>query len=122
MHVTLGVTSYFILSSQLEVQKYVGVISMKKSIEYCLKVSEKYNYEVYFILLCTGQISQSVKKRLSANLDNPYIGSNLAMSFELKTVYLSSKLQLIVILKMLSRILTLFQYLIYILLAIMKKD
>lgn len=45
---------------------------MKRSIEYCLQVSEQYTYEVYFILLCTDQISRSVKERLSANLDNLY--------------------------------------------------
>jgi hypothetical protein len=56
----------------LEVQKDVGATSMKRSIEYCLEVSEQYTYEVYFILLCTDQISRSVKERLSANLDNLY--------------------------------------------------
>ncbi|KAI8884056.1 hypothetical protein K501DRAFT_272125 [Backusella circina FSU 941] len=56
----------------LEVQKDVGTTSMKRSIEYCLQVSEQYSYEVYFILLCTDQISRSVKERLSANLDNLY--------------------------------------------------
>ncbi|KAI8051066.1 uncharacterized protein B0P05DRAFT_600535 [Gilbertella persicaria] len=56
----------------LEAQKDVGTTSMKRSIEYCLQVSEKYSYEVYFILLCTDQISRSVKERLLANLDNLY--------------------------------------------------
>lgn len=56
----------------LEVQKDVGTTSMKRSIEYCLQISEQYSYEVYFILLCTDQISRSVKERLSANSDNLY--------------------------------------------------
>jgi hypothetical protein len=50
----------------LKVQKNVRATSTKQSIEYFLEVSEQYNYEVYSILLCTGEISQSVKKKLSA--------------------------------------------------------
>lgn len=56
----------------LEVQNNIETTSIKRSIEYCLQVAEKYNCEVYFILLCAGQISPSVKMKLSASFDNPY--------------------------------------------------
>jgi hypothetical protein len=56
----------------LEVQNNNEITSIKHSIEYCLQVAEKYGCEVYFILLCTGQISPSVRMKLSAIVDNPY--------------------------------------------------
>lgn len=56
----------------LEVQNNNEITSIKRSIEYCLQVAEKYDCEVYFILLCTGQISPSVKMKLSAMVNNPY--------------------------------------------------
>ncbi|KAG2228307.1 hypothetical protein INT45_011099 [Circinella minor] len=37
-----------------------------------LQVAEKYDCEVYFILLCTGQISPSIKMKLLAIVDNLY--------------------------------------------------
>ena len=50
----------------------IETTSIKRSIAYCLQVAEKYNCEVYFILLCNGQISPPVKIKLSVNFDNPY--------------------------------------------------
>lgn len=46
--------------------------SMKRSIDFCLQVNQRFNIEPIFVLLCTDKISLSVKNLLSTNLENPH--------------------------------------------------
>lgn len=104
----------------LEVQKDVGATSMKRSLEYCLQISEQYSYEVYFILLCTDQISRSIKERLSANLDNLY-RQQLHSDFWAKTCLFILKATISSDSEDAEQDLDLLQYLLCILLPIMKR-
>lgn len=79
----LGKESYNILylpqsTTQLEsfaiilgIEMNVNRESMKRSIEFCLQVNQKFNIDPILVLLCTDKISLSVKNILSINLENP---------------------------------------------------
>jgi hypothetical protein len=62
-------TSYAII---LEIQANVTDISMRRSIEKCLHVYDRFGIEPYLVLLCTDTVSLSVKSLLSPTLQNPY--------------------------------------------------
>lgn len=76
----LGKESYNILylpqsSTQLEsfaiilgIDMNVTRESMKRSIEFCLQVNQRFNIDPILVLLCTDKISLSVKNILSTNL------------------------------------------------------
>lgn len=45
--------------------------TMKRSIEFCLQVNQRFNIDPVLVLLCADTISMPVKNLLSTNLEHP---------------------------------------------------